>query len=90
MKNNHLKLTFVGDIFPANLGYNAGFGIVSKFLKHNGKVWESQVEEIFVDSEIVFGNLESPLLENKDFCDNNNFATSYLHISMILLKVCKI
>jgi hypothetical protein len=39
MEKNSLKLSFVGDIFPENLGYNAGFGVASKYIEHKGNIW---------------------------------------------------
>ena len=32
-------ISFVGDLFPANMGYNNGFGVGSSFLKHHGNIW---------------------------------------------------
>ena len=74
MEKNSLKLSCVGDIFPANLGYNAGFGVASKFLEHKGNIWDEQLNEILGKSDIVFANLESPLIKNNKYCDINNFA----------------
>ena len=68
------KLALVGDIFPANLGYNSGFGVASKFLRHNGLIWEDNLKNILNDTDLVFGNLESPLVCEKEYSDNNNFA----------------
>ncbi len=69
-----IKLTLVGDIFPANLGYNSGFGIASQYLKHKGNTWEKSINKILHGADIVFGNLESPLIYEQNYCNNNSFA----------------
>ena len=74
MEKNSLKLSFVGDIFPANLGYNSGFGVASSFSDHNGTIWNDQLYDLIGNSDVVFGNLESPLLKDEEYCKNNTFA----------------
>lgn len=74
MGEKNIILYLVGDIFPANLGYNTGFGVSSKFLKHHGKLWAQSTKEILGDADIVFCNLESPLIHDKEFSNNNSFA----------------
>lgn len=69
-----MKLTIIGDIFPANLGYNAGFGVASQFINHKGEPWKKSINELLFGADIVFGNLESPLLKDKKYCDQNNFC----------------
>ena len=68
------RLSFVGDIFPGNLIYNVGFGVASNFLKHNGCKWDSQLKDILTNSDIVFGNLESPLVFDEKYSHHNSFA----------------
>lgn len=72
-----VKITFVGDIFPANLHYTIGFGVASEFYKHRGKPWVAQLQSFFKDNDIVFGNLESPLIDDELFTTTNCFAGSY-------------
>lgn len=69
-----ILLTVVGDISPANLPYNIGLGVASSFNKHQGAIWEKSINNIFKDSDIVFGNLESPLIYDEYYADNNSFA----------------
>lgn len=60
-----LKISLVGDIFPAELPFTIGFGIKSQFEIHKGKVWEKRIKSITGDSDIVIGNLESPLIKQE-------------------------
>lgn len=71
-----IVLTVVGDIFPANLDYNIGFGVASTFNKHKGAIWEKSINDLLKDSHIVFGNLESPLIYDEYYVDNNCYAGS--------------
>jgi hypothetical protein len=36
---NNVSLSFLGDIFPANLDLTVGYGIANEFNKHNGQPW---------------------------------------------------
>lgn len=73
-------MAFVGDIFPANLPYTIGYGIGSEFEKHQGEFWLNTLQKMFRDTDIVFGNFESPFVENKleretkPFAGNPSFA----------------
>jgi len=71
-----VKITFVGDIFPANLHYTIGFGVASQFYKHKGKPWLNVLTPYFKDSDISFGNLESPLIKDDQFVSTNCLAGS--------------
>ncbi len=62
-----VKLSFVGDIFPANLPDHNGFGVAGQFYKHAGAKWRGVMLKYFANSDCVIGNLESPLIY-----DNNN------------------
>ena len=48
-----LQLTFVGDIFPADLEFNIGFGIKSLFEHHQGNPWELILKELFNKADIA-------------------------------------
>jgi len=72
-----VKITLVGDIFPANLFYTIGFGVASEFYKHKGEPWLKQLQSLLKGSDIAFGNLESPLIEDNLFTTINCFAGSY-------------
>lgn len=58
-----MKITLVGDIFPADEFLSVGFGIRSQFEAIKGERWKDNIQGITQDSDIVIGNLESPLLE---------------------------
>ena len=58
-----MKITLVGDIFPADEFLSVGFGIRSQFEATKGERWKDNIQGIMQDSDIVIGNLESPLLE---------------------------
>ena len=72
-----VKITFVGDIFPANLHYTIGFGIASQFFKHRGKQWVNALKPFFACSDISFGNLEAPLIEDEQYAATHGFAGSF-------------
>lgn len=74
---NKVVISFVGDIFPANMGYNSGFGVGSSFLKHYGEIWKKNINSIFRNSDLVFANLESPLIYDSIFVDKETFAGYY-------------
>ena len=58
-----MKITLVGDIFPADEFLSVGFGIRSQFEATKGERWKDNIQGITQDSDIVIGNLESPLME---------------------------
>jgi poly-gamma-glutamate synthesis protein (capsule biosynthesis protein) len=60
-----MKLTFIGDVFPADEAFSVGFGIKSRFEKGRGEIWERQIRTVTEGSDFVIGNLESPLLSNE-------------------------
>ncbi len=57
-----MKLTFLGDIFPADESFCVGFGIHSQFLKHWGEEWKNNMSSFTRGSDYTVGNLESPLI----------------------------
>ena len=62
-------MVFVGDIFPANMGYNIGFGVASQFARYNGESWLDILKQYFSNADISLANLESPLI-NKETSRN--------------------
>ena len=84
--DNEIELTFVGDIFPANLDSTIGFGIASELYRHNGHPWEKSIKEITQDSDFVFGNLESPLSFDENEATTISFLGSYKFAAF--LKEC--
>jgi poly-gamma-glutamate synthesis protein (capsule biosynthesis protein) len=79
------KISLIGDVFPSNMPYHIGFGIASRFIAERPKF--DAIKNHFRDSKLVFGNLESPLLDDnllpskKAFAGNQDFAR--------FLKFCK-
>lgn len=84
---NDIRLTLVGDIFPANLDITVGFGISNEFAKHNGEVWLEPIRKIVKESDIIFGNLEAPLIYDSNIAANSSFAGSFKFAEF--LKNCK-
>jgi gamma-polyglutamate biosynthesis protein CapA len=65
----------VGDIFPANLPYNSGFGVAAQFQNNDRRViYRNKLKNLFNDSDLVFANLESPLIEDAQYSKTNKFA----------------
>ena len=85
---NKVILTATGDVFPANLSYHRGKGIISNFNKHNGVPWQESFLKIFANSDIGLINLEAPILPNSEFKDSMTFAGNDNIISF--LKNCGI
>ena len=75
-----MKITLIGDIFPADEVLSLGFGIKSQFEKNKGAEWKNNILDITKNSDIIIGNLESPLLEpslavgKTDFYGSPEFA----------------
>lgn len=74
-----VKILFLGDILPANSPYFIGNGIASEFIKHQGNPWIQQLKEYTNKATFTIGNLESPLINDKNidiktFCGPLNFA----------------
>lgn len=61
-----VKLSFIGDIFPADEFFTCGFGIKSKTTEENIRRWTKNVSEIVDEADYIIGNLESPLLDDTD------------------------
>lgn len=75
-----MKLTFLGDIFPADESFCVGFGIHSQFQKHWGEEWKESLMSFTQGSDYVVGNLESPLIPSSmavanDFYGHPRFAS---------------
>ncbi|MHA1381512.1 MAG: CapA family protein [Candidatus Helarchaeota archaeon] len=77
----NLNLTFVGDIFPANMEYNIGFGVANQFVYQDSEVWLNIIKQYFSKADFSLGNLESPLIDkeknpqNKAYAGSKNFAS---------------
>ncbi len=88
-----IKITLVGDIFPSNTWYTRGFGNAKIELKSNFSDWTNNLKEKFKDSDIIFGNLEAPLLEPEKkaaeliFAGYGGFAKSLKYMGFNLVSV---
>ena len=69
-----VDLMMVGDVFPANVKYNEGNGVASRFFSHLGKPWERKLAPFFQEADIVFANLEAPLVEDSGYAATHTFA----------------
>lgn len=61
-----IKISLIGDIFPGELSYTINYGIRTQFLRHKGKPWVPGIKKIIGESDLVIGNLESPLIEKEN------------------------
>ena len=72
-----LRLQFIGDIFPGDELFTAGFGIRSKTSEGRAGAWERNISEVLRDADYTVGNLEGPLVEapaDETFCGRPLFA----------------
>ena len=81
-----VKISLVGDIFPANSTYTKRYGYGSLSVNNTGESWEKNLYGMFKDSDIVFGNLEVPLIDDPQIVDNNAFVGSK-EFAIILKKL---
>jgi len=76
------RITFLGDIFPAELAYTRNYGIRTQFEKHSGKPWVKQIKDIVGEKDLLIANLESPLVNSKDIIKDTFYGhpdfTSFL------------
>ncbi|HAF30090.1 MAG TPA: hypothetical protein DCG75_13700 [Bacteroidales bacterium] len=75
-----IRITLLGDIFPGELSFTEGYGIKSQFENHKGKPWEKSIKSITGENDLIIGNLESPLISQKEiiketFHGHPDFAT---------------
>lgn len=75
-----MKLTFIGDVFPADESFCVGFGIHSQFQKNWGAAWKNNIRAFTEGADYVIGNLESPLIDSSramtdDFYGHPRFAS---------------
>ena len=76
------RIILTGDILPADRQHTPGIGPGSQFSKTAGESWLSFFKDFSHDHDLIFGNLESPLVseeiriqENKtDFAGDSEFA----------------
>ena len=74
-KSGTVSLTFVGDIFPANLSYNRNCGVAALDFDDNHRLEYVRMIQSIVPSDNIFvGNLESPILPIREFSKEQQFA----------------
>lgn len=78
-----VKLSFLGDIFPANLSYNRGLGVASLPIKQEETKYIDLLQRLIGERDFVVGNLESPILSNSDFSKDKQFAGNIDFIRML-------
>lgn len=61
-----VKLSFLGDIFPADEFFTNGFGVKSKTNDETVRRWTKNITELVGKADYIIGNLESPLLDDTD------------------------
>ena len=72
-----MTITFVGDIFPGNLPYNRNCGVASLSTdEENITKFSQKITNVIGNSELVVGNLESPIIGDDKFVIEKQFAGS--------------
>ncbi len=61
-----VKITLLGDIFPGELAFTLNYGMRSQFKNHKGEKWVEKINNICSPSDLIIGNLESPLLDENE------------------------
>lgn len=75
IKENTVTISFVGDIFPANLSYNRNCGVAAlDFDDKHRKEYVKMIQNIIPSDNIFVGNLESPILSIDEFSKEQQFA----------------
>lgn len=72
-----LRLRFIGDIFPGDEFFTAGFGIRSLTGEERAGAWMREISDVLQEGDFSIGNLEGPLVEAPDeetFCGRPFFA----------------
>jgi gamma-polyglutamate biosynthesis protein CapA len=91
-QKNLIKLTIIGDVFPGELPYTQNYGIRTQFRNHKGEAWGNKIKEILGENDIVIGNLESPLIDErialkKTFFGDPEFAKFLKDCGITVLNV---
>lgn len=70
-----VNLSFVGDIFPANLSYSRNCGVASLEMdEEHRSSYVKQLRKIISENSLFIGNLESPILSEDKFSKEMKFA----------------
>ncbi len=84
MDEKVLKIAFVGDVFPANLPYNRGFGVGAVRMDDITQTnLASRMKALFPEGPILVGNLESPVFQESPSLKNEKFAGSEGFLKML-------
>lgn len=84
MDEKVLKIAFVGDVFPANLPYNRGFGVGAVQMDDITQMaLASRIKALFPEGQILVGNLESPVFQESPNLKNEKFAGSEGFLKML-------
>lgn len=84
MDEKVLKIAFVGDVFPANLPYNRGFGVGAVQMDDVTQMaLASRIKALFPEGQILVGNLESPVFQESPNLKNEKFAGSEGFLKML-------
>lgn len=91
-KGNVIRITLLGDIFPGELPFTLGYGIRSQFKKHYGVPWLERICSVTGGSDLVIGNLESPLVKEAStvkpaFYGQPEFATFLKKCGINILNI---
>jgi len=87
-----IRISLIGDVFPGELAYTENYGIRSQFKRHKGTPWINKIKNLTGDNDLLIGNLESPLVEEKNtikrtFYGHPNFASFLKTSGVNLLNV---
>jgi len=74
-QNDSVKISLIGDVFPAELPYTVDYGIKTQFRKHQGIPWQKNIKEILGENDLTIGNLESPLISEKNAAKKTFYGT---------------
>lgn len=84
MERTPVRLTFVGDIFPANLSYSRNCGVASLPMdEKNRGAFSNRIKEIVAKDSLLIGNLESPILPDGNFRRDDQFAGCEGFVAML-------
>lgn len=81
--DNVVKISLVGDVFLSNMDYTKGFGVGARLLNEGVKLLNPDTIRSSCACDVLFGNLESPLIEDDTFVKNGCFAGSVKFTSIL-------
>ncbi len=72
-----MRINFIGDVFPGDETFTAGFGVRSATTPGIASVWARNIAQAAGQADYIVGNLEAPLVdapEGEIFCGHPFFA----------------